>query len=256
MSEYFENNCEKSASTGVWYLPPVHKIDVFRICRHDLEERRRIMGKKVRYPYFLQIWEDCFEHVTIPKSTPKGRCSVCILLGEKIAAAKTKKLKNELRYQKAKHREFAANERKRYHYIREHAGGPEDEWDSLHWDAMDQSKSSLPSFPSKAGIEASFERYKQKLTGAKAHGISRPYFLFFNNDSIRPDTNLNIHVLLRILQQMGRPLKKKLKILLDNTVAGNKTIRLFGLLGVLVQYGLVEEVCMLIHAVSFGNVFI
>ena len=181
----------------------------------------------------------------IPKQSSKGHCSYCQLLRERIRNTKPLQEKNALRVRLSQHREWVALERRHYHQIREHAGGSDDEHDSIHMDAMDWHRTSLPHFPEVAkDLEGTYQKYKQKLTGAKAHGLPRPYFLFLNNLSVKPDTNLNIHLLLRILQQLGRPVKKKLKILLDNTVAGNKTIRLFGLLGMLVQYGVVDEVKM------------
>jgi hypothetical protein len=74
------------------------------------------------------------------------------------------------------------------------------------------------------------------------HGMQTDHFLFVTDATIPGDTNLNIHCLSRVLQVNKAELKKKWVIQLDNTGAGNKTVRLMAFLGMLVQYQVFEEV--------------
>ena len=243
MSRYFDENCENAPNSDRRFLPPVCKTDVWRLCQRDLKNRSSLQGQSLNYAYFVQLWQDMFKNVVIPHQSKKGHCSECQTLKERIRRASLQGDKNALRLELAEHRELVAKERQHYHHIRETAGGETDDHDSMSWDAMDWNHTSIPHHPEGAkDLEASFEKYRQKLTGGKVHGIPRPYFLFYNNQSVKPDTNLNIHIMLQMLRNLGRPIKKKLHILLDNTVAGNKTIRLFGFIAILVQYGLVDEV--------------
>ena len=252
MVRYFDENCENAPNTDRRTLPPVFKTDIYRLCVRDLQARSSMQGQTFGYSYFLQLWKELFKNVVIPHQTKQGKCSFCQTIKERIRSTSVGGGKNELRAELAEHREWVAKERQHYHHIRETAGQPGDTYDSIAWDAMDWNHTSIPHHPVSAkDLEASYEKYRQKLTGAKAHGTIRPNFLFYNNQSVKPDTNLNIHVLLQILRSLGRLVKDTLYIQLDNTVAGNKTMRLFGFLGLLVQYGVVKEVCCLLMSRLF-----
>ena len=243
MTAFFDLNGEKYPQHETINLTLTTTKAIFHELKEKLVKDQVIEPKQGAYSTFIKIWKKKFSHVVIPNQPRMGKCKVCVQFQEAIEKTSNAGEKQSLREQRRLHYDHVTREREVYWDVRRTAARHNSKHCSAVLDGMDFRTTSLPVFPRKSKIEQDYEPFKKKVTGGMMHGMPVSHFLFVTDATIPGDTNLNIHAMSRMCQVNKSHLKKVWVIQLDNTGAGNKTVKLMAFLGMLVQYQVFDEVC-------------
>ena len=243
MKAFFDLNGEKYPMHETINLPLTTKKAIFQELKDKLVKDNVIEASQGAYTTFIKIWKNKFKHVVIPNQPRMGKCKVCVQFQEAIEKTSNAQEKQNLRELRRLHYDHVSREREVYWDIRRTAARHGSKHCSAVLDGMDFRTTSLPVYPRRSKIEQDYEPFKKKLTGGLMHGMPVSHFMFVTDATIPGDTNLNIHALSRMYQVNKGHTKKRWVIQLDNTGAGNKTVKLMAFLGMLVQYGVFDEVC-------------
>ena len=243
MDEFFKLNGEVYPQHQTVNLPLTTKKAIFFEIKDALVRDQALEPTEGAYTTFIKIWNSKFTHVVIPYNPRMGKCKHCVQFQEAIERTTNPAEKQRLRDLRRLHYDHITRERQVYWDIRRTAARANSKHNSGITDGMDVGKTGLPSFPKRSKIEREYEPFSQKVTGGLMQGMDTSHFLFVSDAYMPADTNLNIQVLSRMLQVNKKGLKKRWYIQLDNTAAGNKTVKLFAFLGMLIQYGVFDEVC-------------
>ena len=244
MDEFFKLNGEVYPQHQTVNLPLTTKKAIFHEIKDTLVRDQALEPDEGAYTTFIKIWNAKFTHVVIPYNPRMGKCKHCVQFQEAIERTTNPAEKQRLRDLRRLHYDHITRERQVYWDIRRTAAKSNSKHNSGICDGMDVNKTGLPSFRIRSKIEREYEPFTQKVTGGLMQGMDISHFLFVTGANIPSDTNLNIHVLSRMIQVNKKQLKKTWYIQLDNTAAGNKTVKLMAFLGMLVQYGVFDEVRM------------
>ena len=242
MLAFFDLNGEKYPNQTI-SLPLTTKKAIFHELKAKLIASQTIEPNQGAYTTFIKIWKKKFSHVNIPVQQRHGKCKVCIQFQEAIESTSNAQEKQQLREVRKLHYDHVTREREVYWDIRRTASRHEYNHSSAVLDGMDFRTTSLPAFPKRSKLEQEFEPFKKKVTGGMMHGMPTSHFLFVTDATVPGDTNLNIHAMSRMCQVNKSHLKRRWVIQLDNTGAGNKTVKLMAFLGMLIQYQVFDEVC-------------
>ena len=243
MKAFFDLNGEVYPMHETINLPLTTKKAIFQELKEKLVKQQVIEPHQGAYTTFIKIWKKKFKHVIIPSQPRMGKCKVCVQFQEAIEKTSNAQEKQMLREARRLHYDHVTREREIYWDIRRKAARPGSKHCSAVLDGMDFRTTSLPVYPKKSKIEQEYEPFKKKVTGGLMHGMPVSHFSFVTDATIPGDTNLNIHALSRMCQVNKNHLKRVWVIQLDNTGAGNKTVKLMAFLGMLVQYQVFDEVC-------------
>jgi hypothetical protein len=227
-------------------LPMTTKKAIFFEIKDNMIKAKMIDPSQGAYTTFIRIWNTKFRHVVIPVQPRMGKCQICVQFQEAIERTSNAQEKHDLREQRRLHYDHVTRERQVHWDFRRTAGKHNSPHISAVLDGMDFRTTSLPVWTRKSKLEDDYFPFKKKVTGGLMHGMPTSHFLFVTDATIPGDTNLNIHSLSRMIQVNKAALKKKWVIQLDNTGAGNKTVKLMAFLGMLVQYQVFEEVSQII----------
>ena len=111
---------------------------------------------------------------------------------------------------------------------------------SLIVDGMDQNKTDLPHLTTKNKAASNLWVLRTHLTGAIVHG--RRSYAFVDVHLWPQDSNMSMNIFLQILFHGKDNLPSTLYLQMDNCFRENKNQFFFGLLGLLVHYGVFKEV--------------
>ena len=246
MSMKFDCECEQLPNSTQRILTCCNtKQEVYEECVEELRNAGLLKADRGSLSYFLEIWQRDYKNVVIPKQNNRfAKCTECEGFKDEIKKTKDPGQKAKIRGRKKNHLDIVFAERKAYWAIRQFCRYDPD-MTSIIIDAMDKSKTSPPRWPQRTHAQDKYDPHTLKLTGAIIHGAPNEYYFFLSDDTIPADTNLNAAIIMRILTELSNKpggLKKKLHFQFDNTSAGNKNIRMYAFLGMLVQFQVVEEI--------------
>ena len=244
MSMKFESECENLPNQEKRLLVgSATKQEVYEECVAELRLAGELKENEGSFSYFVYIWNKDFEKVIIPKRSRFAKCKICSRLKIAIKGTNDLNKKAALRAEKHEHLKTVFADRRVYWTVRQMCRSNPDLM-SIIMDAMDKSKTSPPRWWLISHSQDEYNPYNLKLTGALAHGLPDDHFFFLNDNTIPADTNMNILCLMKIIENLRErgKLKKMLHLQFDNTTAGNKTVRMYAFLGMMVQFKVFEEI--------------
>ena len=244
MAMKFDYECENLPNQETRLLVgSATKQEVYEECVAELRSAGDLKEDEGSFSYFVYIWNKDFPSVIIPKRSRFAKCKICSRLKIAIKETKDTNKKRALRQEKQDHLKTVFADRRVYWNVRQLSRNDPDLM-SIIMDAMDKSKTSPPRWWLISHSQDEYNPYNLKLTGALTHGLPDDYFFFINDNTIPADTNMNILCLMKIIEKLREhgKLKKKLHLQFDNTTAGNKTVRMYAFLGMMVQFKVFEEI--------------
>jgi hypothetical protein len=230
------------------YLPFAHRKAV-----HDLfetEHRRDDEEEVCHASYFNYVWgmDSRITHIRLRKHIRFALCPECVLYMTSRYHAMGDDERAKLKAKEFKHSRFVRAERQSYYDRRTCACKQPQEFFSVIIDGADQSAYSMPHFVLlDKDTAGNGKRIRNHLFGAIVHG--RALYGFSYLDNCKHGTNLTIEALHRVLVKEWirggkNRLPRVLLLQLDNCSKQNKSQYLIAYLGLLVGWGVFEEVVL------------
>ena len=231
------------------YLPFAHRKAV-----HDLfesEHRRRDGDDDMCHgSYFNYIWgqDSRITHIRLRKHIRFALCPECVLYMTTRYHTMGDDERAKLKAKEFRHSRFVRAERQSYYDRRTKACSQPQEYFSVIIDGADQSAYSMPHFVLlDKDTAGNGKRIRNHLFGAIVHG--RALYGFSYLDNCKHGTNLTIEALHRVIVKEWirggkQRLPRVLFLQLDNCSKQNKSQYLIAYLGLLVGWGVFDEVIL------------
>ena len=230
------------------YLPFAHRKAVHGL--FESEHRRDDEEDLCHGSYFNYVWgqDSRVTHIRLRKHIRFALCPECVLYMTTRYHAMGEDERDKLKAKEFKHSRFVRAERQSYYDRRTTACKHPEEYFSVIIDGADQSAYSMPHFVLlDKDTAGNGKRIRNHLFGAIVHG--RALYGFSYLDNCKHGTNLTIEALHRVIVKEwirgGRQrLPRVLYLQLDNCSKQNKSQYLIAYLGLLVAWGVFDEVIL------------